>query len=73
MHHAVGTDTNSAQAATLVLEFDFLTLTSWRFLTVKPLGSVPLAIMRSGHRLHFGFDVQHFFFGFGGIGTRLPV
>ena len=40
------------------------TLTSLRFRTVYPSGSVPAASIRSGHRLHFGVLVQHFFLGF---------
>ena len=56
-----------------MLALGFLTLTNLRFLTVKPAGSVPLAIMRSGQRLHLGFDEQHFFFGFGGTANRLPA
>ncbi len=41
----------------------FLTLTSLRFLTVKPGGSVPSAIIRKGQRLHFGLLMQHFRLG----------
>ena len=50
-------------AASSRLTFLPSTLTSLRFLTVYPSGSVPSFSIRSGQRLQRSLDTQHFFFG----------